>query len=298
MKKELVNLIFNGAALPPNAETADILLKSANDGRITIKVRERIDNDLLDSVRSLARDLFETTALGESEDDIADNLRREIDAKLEATNSYLAKYSYASYPGKPVIEAITASLRELKQIRDTKELFDSLSAWQSDLRATFSNLSPVQSFFDNQVTIFDRAVNAVKDYEMVSMSITVTANEVDSIREIVAKDEPYSDIPRLPALTSALEKATKEGRSELEKRAAEARKLEEDRRKAEAERKQAEAEGKTPAETPRVAKPVRSGDLINRTYSIKSEADVDAMLSELRVRLLQELADNGEVKVI
>lgn len=298
MKKELVNLIFNGVTLPPTAETADVLLKSVNDGRITIKVRERIDNELLDTVRGLARDLFDTTALGESEDDIADNLRSEIDTKLEATNSYLAKYSYASYPGKSAVEAVTATLRELKQIRDTKELFDALSARQSDLRATFKSLSPVQSFFDNQVAIFDRAVNAVKDYEMVSMSITVTADEVDSIREIVAEDEPYGDIPKLPALTSALEKATKEGRSELEKRAAEARKLEEDRRKAEAERKQAEAEGKTPAETPRVAKPVRSGDLINRTYSIKSEADVDAMLSELRVRLLQELADNGEVKVI
>jgi hypothetical protein len=298
MKKELVNLIFNGATLPPTAETADVLLKSANDGRITIKVRERIDNDLLDAVRGLARDLFDTTALGESEDDIADNLRREIDAKLEATNCYLEKYNYGSYPGKSAVEAITASLRELKQIRDTKELFDALSARQSDLHATFSSLSPVQSFFDNQVTIFDRAANAVKDYEMVSMSITVTANEVDDIREIIAKDEPYNDVPKLPVLTSALEKATKEGRSELEKRAAEARKLEEDRRKAEAERKQAEAEGKAPAETPRVAKPVRSGDLINHTYSIKSEADVDAMLSELRIRLLQELADNGEVKVI
>ncbi len=298
MKKELVNLIYNGTTLPPTADTADILLKSANDGRITIKVRERIDNDLIDTVRNLARDLFETTALGESEDDIADNLRREIDAKLEATSGYLAKYNYGNYPGKAAVEAINANLRELKQIRDTKELFDALNARQSDLRATFSTLTPVQSFFDNQVTIFDRAVNAVKDYEMVSMSITVTANEVDSIREIIDQDEPYNDIPKLPALTSALEKATREGRSELEKRAAEARKLEEERRKAEAERKQAEAEGKAPSEAPRVAKPVRSGDLINRTYSIKSEADVDAMLSELRVKLLQELADNGEVKVI
>jgi hypothetical protein len=298
MKKELINLIYNGTTLAPNADAADILLKSANDGRITIKLRERIDNDLLDTVRSLARDLFDTTALGESEDEIADNLRREIDAKLEATNNYLAKYSYSQYPGKFAVEAITTSLRELKQIRDTKELFDALNARQSDLRATFSLLAPVQSFFDIQVAIFDRAVNAVKDYEMVSMSITVTANEVDDIREIIAKDEPYNDIPKLPALTSALEKATKEGRSELEKRAAEARKLEDDRRKAEAERKQAEAEGKEPVETPRLAKPVRSGDLINNTYTIKSEADVDAMLSELRIRLLKELADNGEVKVI
>ena len=298
MKKELVNLVYNGETLPPTAETADILLKSANDGRITIKVRERIDNELLDSVRSLARELFNTTALGESEDEIAENLRREIDSKLEVTSGFLSKYSYGNYPGKSAVESTNTSLRELKQIRDTKDLFDTLHERQSALRTAFSQLSPVQSFFENQLPIFDRAVNAVKDYEMVSMSITVTANEVDSIREIVGMDEPYNDIPKLPALTSALEQATKDGRSELEKRAAEARKLEEERRKADVARKQAEAEGKVPAEAPKVAKPVRSGDLINKTYTIKSEADVDAMLGELRVKLLQELADNGEVKVI
>lgn len=298
MKKELVNLIYNGVALPPTADTADILLKSANDNRITIKVRERIDNDLIDTVRSLARDLFDTTALGESEDEIADNLRREVDNKLETTAGYIAKYSYANYPGKAAVEAINASLRELKQIRDTKELFDTLRAKQSELRAVFEALRPVVSFFDNQAAIFDRAANAVKDYEMVSMSITVTAPEVGSIREILSNPQPYSDIPKLPQLTTALEQVTKAGRSELEKRANEARMLEEERRKAEADRKQAELEGKAPAETPKVAKPVRSGDLISRTYSIKSEADVDAMLGELRVKLLQELAENGEVKVI
>ena len=298
MKKELVNLIYNGTTLAPTAETADILLKSVNDSRITVKVRERIDNDLLDSVRSLARDLFDTTAIGDSEDEIADNLRREIDNKLEITSGYLAKYSYEKYPGKSTVEAVNASVRELKQIRDTKQLFDTLSAQQSELRSIFDTLNPVQSFFENQVKIFDRAVSAVKDYEMVSMSITVTAPEVDSIREILAESDPYGDIPKLPALTTALEQATKVSRSELEKKAAEARKLEEDRRLAEADRKQAKLEGKEPVETPRVAKPVRSGDLINKTYSLKSEADVDAMLGELRVKLLQELADNGEVKVI
>jgi regulator of protease activity HflC (stomatin/prohibitin superfamily) len=133
---------------------------------------------------------------------------------------------------------------------------------------------------------------------MVSMSITVTAPEVGSIREILSNPQPYSDIPKLPQLTTALEQVTKAGRSELEKRANEARMLEEERLRAEAERREAEAEGKAPAEAPKIAKPVRSGDLISRTYSIKSEADIDTMLGELRVKLLQELAENGEVKVI
>lgn len=298
MKKELVSLIYNGTTLAPTADTADILLKSANDGRITVKVRERIDNDLLDTVRSLARDLFDATALGESEDEIADNLKCEIDNKLEITSGYLGKYSYENYPGKSAVEAVNTRLRELKQIRDTKELFDTLEHQQSELRSIFDTLKPVVSFFDNQVKIFDRATNAVKDYEMVSMSITVTAPEVDSIREILAENEPYNEIPKLPSLITTLEQATTTGRSELQKRADEARKLEEERRKAEVDRKQAESEGKEPVEAPKVAKPVRSGDLINRTYSLKSEADVDAMLGELRVKLLQELADNGEVKVI
>ena len=298
MKKELVSLIYNGTTLAPTADTADILLKSANDGRITVKVRERIDNDLLDTVRSLARDLFDATALGESEDEIADNLKREIDNKLEVTSGYLGKYSYENYPGKSAVEAVNTRLRELKQIRDTKELFDTLEHQQSELRSIFDTLKPVVSFFDNQVKIFDRATTAVKDYEMVSMSITVTAPEVDSIREILAENEPYNEVPKLPSLTTTLEQATTTGRSELQKRADEARKLEEERRKAEADRKQAESEGKEPVEAPKVAKPVRSGDLINKTYSLKSEADVDAMLGELRVKLLQELAENGEVKVI
>lgn len=106
MKKELVSLIYNGATLAPTAETADILLKSANDNRITIKVRERIDNGLLDTVRNLARDLFDDTNLGESEDEIANNLRRDIDNKFETTSGHLNKYNYADYPGKSSVDSI------------------------------------------------------------------------------------------------------------------------------------------------------------------------------------------------
>lgn len=298
MKTELVSLVYNGTTLQPTAETADILLKSANDGKITIKVRERIDNHLLDQVRSLARDLFDTTALGDTEDAMADSLRREIDTKLESITAYLQKYNYAAYPGKAVVESVNSNLRELKQIRDTKELFDTFSAKQNELRVAFDAYKPIVSFFEHQVAIFDRAANAVKDYDFVSSSITVNSSEVSQIREILNMNEPYADIPKLAPLTSALEQSVTAGREELQKRADEARKLEEERARAEAERKKAEAEGNTPSEAPKVAKPVRSGDLINRTYSLKSEADVDAMLGELRQRLLQELADNGEVKVI
>ncbi len=298
MKTELVSLIYNGTTLAPTADTADILLKSANDGKITIKVRERIDNQLLDTVGSVARDLFDTTALGDTEDAMADGLRREIDTKLEATTAYLQKYNYASYPGKSVVETVNTLLRELKQIRDTKDLFVLLDAKQNELRTAFDAYKPVVSFFEHQVAIFDRAIAAVKDYDFVSSSITVNSPEVTQIRDILAQDSPYGDIPKLSPLTSAVEQAVKTGRDELQKRADEARKLEDERRQAEEEARRAEAAGQQPAELPKVAKPVRSGDLINRTYSLKNEADVDAMLGELRQRLLRELADNGEVKVI
>lgn len=298
MKTELVNLVYNGTSLPPTADTADILLKSANDGKITIKVRERIDSQLLDSIRSLARDIFETTALGDTEDAMAESLRREIDTKLETTSAYLQKYNYQAYPGKQVVESAAANLRELKQIRDTKELFETLNTKQADLRSVFDGLKPVSSFFEHQVAIFDRATKAVQDYDFVSSSITVSSPEVATIREILTNDSPYGDIPKLSQLTSAVEQAVKDGRTQLDERADEARKLDEQRRQAEAERRRAEAEGREVAEVPRVAKPVRSGDLIRRSYDIKSEADIDTMLAELKQRLLQELADNGEVKVI
>ncbi|MDQ5970102.1 MAG: system P-loop protein BrxC, partial [Patescibacteria group bacterium] len=260
--------------------------------------RERIDNKLVGTVQSLARDLFNTTAFGDTEDDMADSLRREIDAKLEATTSYLQKYNYQSYPGKPVVENVNAALRELKQIRDTKDLFDAFSTKQADLIAKFDAFKPVVSFFEHQVAIFDRAARAIKDYDFVSSSITVSSPEVAEMRDILALDAPYDDIPKLAPLTTALEQAVSKGHAELQKRADEARKLDEERRKAIADQQEAKERGETPAEAPKIAKPVRSGDLINRTYSLKSEADVDAMLSELRQRLLQELADNGEVKVI
>ena len=298
MKTESVNLIYNGTTLPPTADTADILLKSANDGRVTIKVRERIDNQLLSTVRSLARDLFDTTSLGDTEDEMVSNLRREIDDKLEAITGYMKKYNYYAYPGKSAVDSVNASLRELKQIRDTKELFDTISDRQSDLRSAFEAYKPVVSFFEHQVQIFDRAAKAVKDYDFVSSSITVVSPEVSEVRDILRSDEPYADIPKLSPLTTALEQAVSTGRADLQKRADEARQLEDDRRNAEAERQLAEAEGREVAVAPKVAKPVRSGDLINRTYSLKNEADVDAMLGELRQRLLQEIADNGEVKVI
>ena len=229
---------------------------------------------------------------------MADSLRREIDTKLETTSAYLQKYNYQAYPGKQVVESAAANLRELKQIRDTKELFETLNTKQADLRSVFDGLKPVSSFFEHQVAIFDRATKAVQDYDFVSSSITVSSPEVAAIREILTNDSPYGDIPKLSQLTSAVEQAVKDGRTQLDERANEARKLDEERRRAEVERSRAEAEGREVAEVPRVAKPVRSGDLIRRSYDIKSEADIDTMLAELKQRLLQELADNGEVKVI
>src|SRR5690606_3299746 len=113
---------------------------------------------LLDSVRSLARDIFEAHSLGDTEDEIAENFRREVDAKFEDTTTYLQKYNYQKYPGKQAVEAADAALREIKQIRDTKDLFEKLHDKQADLRATFDALGPVASFFDHQVQFFDRGI--------------------------------------------------------------------------------------------------------------------------------------------
>ena len=122
--------------------------------------------------------------------------------------------------------------------------------------------------------------------------------EVTQIRDILTLQVPYNDIPRLSPLATAVEQAVSAGHKTLNEKQEKARQLEEQRRQADAERAKAEAEGREPIELPKVAKPVRSGDLINRTYSLKNEADVDSMLSDLRQRLLQELTENGEVEVI
>ncbi|MCA9347639.1 BREX system P-loop protein BrxC [Candidatus Saccharibacteria bacterium] len=298
MKKELVSLVHNGTTLAPTGDTADILLKQVNDSRVTVKVRERIDDELLNTIRALAQDVFDTNNLGSSEDEIYESLKTVIEEKFEKLSTYIEKYNYQNYPGKHAVESANSLLRELKQIRDTKVLYDTLDAKQSELKAAFDALKPVESFFDNQVSIFDRATTAVKDYDNISLSTSVKAPNINVIRDILSSEEPYNDIPKLPSLTSELEQAVANARKTLEERAAEARKLEEERQKAEEERRKAEAEGKQPAESPKVAKPVRSGDLISKTYSLKSEADIDAMLAELREQLLKELSDNGEIKVI
>ena len=283
-----------------NSEAAIALGLSREYDRVSVKIREKINAEYVESVKTILKDAFGLTVTETGEDAIIAKFRNSVEDCERTISTLLSNYNDGErypYPGKIKLVAADEILRSLVQIKDNAELFAVANGKRDEIIDAVNGIEKVCSFFENQRPRFDAAKDVIKSYETESMYHTIENTESDEIIKILTMAEPYGDIASLSTLTANLKSKIEAKTEERRKREEERRQREEEeRRKREEDAKQ--AGGNAPAINVPKKKMVRSGDLIKKNYVLKNEDDINRMLEEFKKELLESLKDNDEVEVM
>lgn len=285
------------------AEAAQALSLPREYDRVIIKIREKVEAGLVESVKRVLKDAFNKTFADTSEDIIISEFRTEAGNFENTVTILLKNYNDSErfpYPGKVKLATADTILRDLIQIKENSELFSAVNKKCDDIIRAVRDTEKVRSFFDNQKQRFDEAKKVIELYYTESINYTIENTESSEIERILRLEEPYGEIANLSALTTNLKGKIDAKTEERRKREEERRRREEEeRKKREEEAKKAAKNGiDVPAITQIKRKTIRPGDLIHRGYTLKSESDIDAMLKEFKEELMNSLNENDEVEVM
>ena len=189
---------------------ADYLCNCAEEDKLRIGKREKVDELTLGRIRKLLRDLPGIDSLPEDEDGMLTVAKEWLEEKhAECEKLIMDEYARnAAYPGRDVVASGRALTSELLQhARNARALFKALKEHSDDLEDFAEDFEPIQGFFPNQQRIFDDALDVLKlmdddgDYlDSDSSAIEATGD----IRKIIESKAPYGLISNLPSLIATV----------------------------------------------------------------------------------------------
>ena len=170
--------------------------------RLMFEKRIKANEKQKKSVREVAKELFGATLSSEDDDAImksfltyASNLKVELE-KLE-----IRYQPEKAYPGKNLVTTGKRLMTEILQLKYASEFFNTVNNKKDDYLDFAEDYEPLKKFFaGEQKDIFDKALRLMKIYNESKTFIVDEELEavVDSIKQILKKPAPYSDIFRLP----------------------------------------------------------------------------------------------------
>ena len=211
LKDEYINLVYGNEVQSPKSEdTLTKLMKRDYYDKTVIKIREKIAVKLINDVKLVARNCFDKM-LPENEDGMFSELKDVINSKLMELSQKQVLYSVHSkynYPGESLIDETINLLTDLSRKRDINDFFEAVSNNRQFLEKSMEKVSIILEFFKGkQKENFDNARKAVMFYETnkeYADEIVELKDAVNAITNILELEEPYSEIPKLPALRDNL----------------------------------------------------------------------------------------------
>lgn len=178
------------------------------------------------AVREVAKKLFGASISSDDDDCImksflsyASSLKSELE-KLE-----IRYQTENSYPGKSLVSTGKRLMTEVMQLKYASEFFNTVDDKKDDFLDFAEDYEPLKKFFaGDQKDIFDKALSYMRIYDDSKTFIVNSELEgvVDSIKQILKKSAPYSDIFRLPELSGKFSDLYMTILNDLEKPAQEA----------------------------------------------------------------------------
>lgn len=213
MKDEVVSLIYNNEVQNIISEdTLTKILKRDYYDRTIIKIRQKIEINLINDLKLVARNSFNVINLRDDEDGMVEDFKNDcLQSTLNKLNKISGYYRMGNnyqYPGEKVKEEATTLIERLLRIRDVSEFFKEVSNSKEEFTILVPKIEMVLDFFDGtQKEQFDEARRILtiydnnKDYADKTDELN---NAVDKMVSILTSEEPYSEIHELPTLRKDL----------------------------------------------------------------------------------------------
>ena len=208
--QQKVTLKYMGETVQPNnPRLPELLRKRTEVGKVQISIRKSVSAGKIKEATQILREYFNLMNVASDEDGL---IRQIIDlfiSKKEHYDSLLARYSNHKYPDKLLIVRAGKLMDEvLSQRKDNIALINCIIDKEEDFDDLSEALDKVESFFKNQVNVFDAAVAFEKEMDKDLDYIEKDAQAktaLDTLRKyIIVPDQigkfNYNNIPEFNTL--------------------------------------------------------------------------------------------------
>ena len=212
INQQKVTIKYGGATIQPtDPKLPDMLRKKSEIGKTGISKRQVVTAIKMKAVKDLLREYFDVMDVPDDEDSLVAFIVKKFEEQKAHYETLEQKYSSGrKYPDRgKVSDAIRLMTDILSQRKDNIALIDRVLKQEDKLFDTKEDLQDVETFFKNQVQIFDAAAQMEEDLrnELDYLSHEPEANAaLNKIRLVVAVQGgfSYKKIPELNGLMAAV----------------------------------------------------------------------------------------------
>ncbi len=212
INQQKVTIKYGGATIQPtDPKLPDMLRKKSEVGKTSISKRQVVTAIKMKAVKDLLREYFDVMDVPDDEDSLVAFLVKKFEEQKARYEALEQKYcSGRKYPDRgKVSDAIRLMTDILSQRKDNIALIDRVLKQEDKLFDTKEDLQDVETFFKNQVQIFDSAAQMEEDLrnELDYLSHEPEANAaLNKIRLVVAVQGgfSYKKIPELNGLMATV----------------------------------------------------------------------------------------------
>lgn len=204
-----VTIKYAGETIQPNnPKLLDMLTKRSEIGKTGISKRQEIPSFMVNAVRSFLRDYFSEMNIPADDDGLVAYIKAKFEERRKAYSEILSRYENCKYPDYDIVfKAVELIDEVLSQVKDNYALCNKVKSLSNALLDSKEDIADIESFFKNQVTLFDTAYKLVKDLrdEEDYLSHNEEAEAaLRKIRVIIMVGNGKYDYRRIPELNSLI----------------------------------------------------------------------------------------------
>ena len=209
INQQKVTIKYGGATIQPNdPRLPSMLRKKSEIGKTSISKRQIVTAAKMKAVKELLREYFDVMDVPEDEDSLVAFIVKKFEEQKAHYESLEQRYTpNRKYPDKAKVQTgIQLTSDVLSQKKDNIALIDRVLKLEDKLFDSKDDLQNVESFFKNQVVIFDAAAKMEEDLrnELDYLSYEKEANDaLNRIRLIVSVPGGFSYV-KIPELNTLM----------------------------------------------------------------------------------------------
>ena len=160
-----VTIKYGGATIQPtDPKLPDMLRKKSEIGKTSISKRQVVSIQKIREIREFLRDYFDEMDIPEDEDGLIVHIVEKFSEEQQKYEDLLVRYESHKYPDKGLISSSVEMINDiLSYQRDNTALIDRVTKKEDDLYELKDKMQNIESFFKNQVSLFDSALKYESD---------------------------------------------------------------------------------------------------------------------------------------